>query len=229
MKKYGYAWFVVICLFGANACAQSMSMKPDWSNTTEYRVGLSGTILTFVLPGAVSREFELTLPADKNIHDQSLYRDWDSFLLANMFWDYKSRKLLWQNVYGSLNLRMTVHRISAGDGLSDTQALAQAIEASMRAAYGISPGERQSDSGLRLPEDFKDVDINNRAWLAFSVRRGNEEPGMLNYAIRLTDTHYLKVSLKVMENYDRAEKNWYEQATGDIRKIVDSLKVNGPG
>jgi len=222
---------MILSLFSSTA---SPSVKPDWSKSTNCAIRLSSTKLIFNLPGNTSPDFDVPInsaQADSyNLYDNDLYGDRNWFCLTSACWDYKSGGLFWQNMYATLNVRITVNRISptASEEMVALGTLPGILGSMLRQSYEIEDGKSQSESGMNLPKSYEQVKYHNE-WVKFELVRHNHAYDTYAYATPVSDTHYLIVFFKLMPTVDEDKGNWYRICLNDIEKIMDSFKLTHPG
>lgn len=213
----------------STASADGPSTRPDWSGTKNYSVNLSGQTLEFSVPLKLSNDFEFIEPTNKNIYDENLYGSWSSFTLTSMYWDYKSSKILWNEMYGTLRMHVLIQRNTRNIPIKDINELKSVLTENLRKTYGIDDNKYKDDSGLGIPETYQVINIHNIDWLKFAIHGGNANADMLAYATPLSDSHSIEVYFTIIESKPREARNWYNTCLNDIDRIMDSFKLSHPG
>lgn len=219
-----------ISLFSHNSSGNSLTQHPDWEQTDSYQISLSGARLEMTLPRNYSTEHETILPENKNLYDDSLYNDWPSFVLLDIHWKYAARKILWQEILGTLQVLAVIHKSSAE--LRSTNAHSSEFEAivtrDLRESFEIEDGEMVAQSGIELPRKYHFVDINNTPWLRYTVIGGTSNADMLSFSTPLTEQHYITVIFRIAGHQSYDTKDWHNTCIDDIEKIINSFKLNLP-
>lgn len=186
--------------------------------------------MEITLPGNYSPQFEVIVPKNKNLFDESLYEDWPSFILLDLHWKYATRKILWQETLGTLQALAVVHRVPEGLKSQDAHSsdFKNAITKNLQQAFNIADGDVKSRSGISLPETYETVNVNNTSWLKYNVIGGTSNPDMLSYSTPLSSEHFITVMFRVVghEGYD--VKDWHNRCLEDIERIMGSLKISHP-
>jgi len=232
MQKYtGILVIMILSLFSSKASAGAPPVKPDWSKSTTHNVRLSSARVVYTLPGNTSPDFNFTSNAEQpdsyNLYNGDIYGDYNSFALTNAYWDYKSSGLFWQNMYATLNVRITVNRISptASEEMVALSTLPGILESMLRQSYEIDDGKAQSESGMNLPKSYEQVKYQNE-WVKFELVRHNHAYDTYAYATPVSDSHYLIVFFKLMPAVDEDKGNWYRTCLNDIEKVMGSFKIH---
>ena len=217
-----------LSLFSHNSAGSSLSQKPQWEGANTYRISLSGAHLEVTIAGNYSNEFEIVLPENKNLYDESLYKDWPSFVLMDIHWKYTASKILWQETLGSLQMLAVVHK--SPTELDSTSPHSPSFESiitrGLRASFDIPDGETEANTGIGLPKKYESVDINDTQWLKYTVIGGTANADMLSYSTSLSRQHYITVIFRVVEHQSSGIKNWYNVCLSDIKKIMSSFSVS---
>lgn len=204
------------------------STRPDWSHSKSYSVKLSSSTVKYVVPVKFSGDFDVMEPTNNNIYDDNLYRQWTSFTVSSMYWDYKSSMILWTEMYGTLKMHVMVQKNPDSFKVRNMDELQKAITDNLRKIYDIPPGQYRDNSGFTIPQDFENISINNIEWTKFLIVGGTSSADMIAYATPLSADHILEVYFTIMEAKPRNDKNWYNICLNDIEKIMDSFKLTHP-
>ena len=129
---------------------------------------------------------------------------------------------MFPELLGTLELRIVIHDRSTEAG-TDLFHPGQ-LEATIRAIY--KRGFPDPEDSNRLPDDYKSVDINGKAWLNYLNRGGKTSEDRLCYAIPITATHFLEASFRVIKTDESDTDKWYEVSQSDMEKMINSFSVN---
>lgn len=219
---------MVLGLSGFKIHATPFSTAPDWNHKQDFRVNLSGKILEFSIPGNISADFPPQPPTDQNVYDPEHYAKWPSFLLSEFYWDYKARNLIWQEIYGTLKMRINVHQAPEqyNKQVLDLDKFPNIIEAVLRDMYNVPSGHNITDTGLELPEKSQRVALkDNTTAFKYTVKGGSNQSGYIAYAIPLNESYFLKIMFTIMVSHSKEDKNWYQYCLQDIDKIINRLSL----
>jgi len=199
--------------------AASPSSAPNWSIAEDKTIDFSGSKVALKLPGNMSGDYPSTLNQIVNIYDGDLGGKLKRFSSADIWWDYKTRVLLFfPELCGTLKFKMAAmspgHREA---NYTTTSALQLGLIDLYRTAY--SHDER------RVPSVFESATINGHQWLKYiNIDERGHNVGV-SYATSLVETHILMLSFYISETCDRKDANWYKAAQSDIEKIMSSVNV----
>jgi len=186
--------------------------------------------MEITLPGNNSPEYDVIVPENRNLYDESLYEDWPSFILLDIHWKYAARKILWQETLGTLQTLAVVHRAPEALKSQDAHSseFKNVITKDLRQAFNIADGEVTARNGISLPETYEAVNINNTSWLKYNVIGGTSNADMLSYSTPLSSEHFITVMFRIVGHEGHDVKNWHDRCLEDIERIMNSLKISHP-
>ena len=213
----------IISVTGNFVMANSPSIKPDWSNTKNQQLNLSGNIVRFTLPSGLSSDTPATLNNNANLYDEKNYGNWKLFPIGKFWWDYKKKSFfLLSELYGTLELKISVLNTGSDEDIANPDVFQKQI---------ISIMNEISLDSFAKPLDLSEFNIalENRSTANFmKYYYMSENPAEIRtwYALRLTDQHYLELSFRIIKSKPFEEDSWKEHAEKDINKILDSFPIN---
>lgn len=224
---------MALSISGSNSLAGALSTAPSWKKAQHLQSNLSGEILEFAIPGQFSTNFPPEFPANQNVYDSDHYIKWPSFKLAEFYWDYKDRSLLfWQDILGTLKMRINIHKAPAateGNIFEQNQFITMLDEVN-RKMYDVPKNKNSTESGLTLPEKYEPVQLKGGATaIRYTIEGGTTQSDYIAYAIPLNESHFILAIFTIMVARDENDKNWYNTCLNDIEKIMDSFKLSHPG
>ncbi|MFC1748620.1 hypothetical protein ACFL2V_07415 [Pseudomonadota bacterium] len=161
------------------------------------------------------------LDTNLNIYDPNLYGDWNAYVAAKVWWDYKRMALfVIPELFGTLEFKITLHTAEEKDDFFQVASLERSIQTSFKKAYP------DKDDWTRMPNSFTPVEINNVHWIKYIKKGDNLNPGYLNYAVPVTSDRYLVVSFYIMKAKDYSDHNWHNAAQADMEKIMNSFNIS---
>jgi len=224
---------MALSISGLNSPAGTLSIAPSWKEAQQLRSNLSGEILEFVIPGQFSVDFSQELPANHNVYDSDHYTKWPSFKLAEFYWDYKDRTLIfWQDILGTLKMRINIHKApSASEGdIFEQNNFISMLDKANRKMHDVPENKNSTESGLTLPKKYEPVPLKGGITaIRYTIKGGTTQSDYIAYAIPLNESHFILAMFTIMVARDENDKNWYSLCLNDIEKIMDSFKLTHPG
>jgi hypothetical protein len=228
LRYFGLTAWVLFMTISFSAFTQAKG--PDFDNMTQHQLDLSGTVISYELPGRLDKRFRLKEgQARVNIFDDDRYDGlfYDSLLLER-HWTY--RGFFWQgsgSYYCMSNLR--IHLTKLAEPSAEGGAI-QALEAAEKKAvddtYRELSLEFEKPFNYRL--DFSIEDLNGLPILVASEAdaRTKDKAVKTSYHIPVGDSHYLSFMFYATMVSDASREKWLGEAKRDMRRIMESVTVS---
>lgn len=186
-------------------------------------------MLEFSIPGQFSVDFPPEFPANQNVYDSDHYTKWPSFTLAQFYWDYKKRTLIfWQDILGTLKMHINIHKVPEApeSDIFDKNQFIAILDKVNRIIYEVPANQNTTESGLILPDNYESVYLKDGVTaIRYVVEGGRSYSDHVVYAMPLNEDHFIVAMFFVMVARDENYKNWYDICRYDINKIMSSFKL----
>lgn len=190
----------------------------------KYNLNLSGSKVSFSEPANYCKDFP---KPDQNMQPINIY-DVDIYDLSNntlslhqAYWEYKQGFII-KRRKGLLSI--TIILVRTYDTKLDLQIPDQFKLAVQRDFENhIYDNEAREKSGISLPENYNDTEINGTQWVYFDYDV-NGAP-VSTYVTPLSNDHYLMVYFSFMDAVDGQYGSWVSEATATTNLIMSSFHI----
>jgi len=188
-----------------------------------YKLKLSSTLIEFDSPTNYSKDFPKPQSLDKNINifDANSYGDTGTHsVLQQLYFDF-GKGFIFGKVNGTLEATLVLRKTNLKD--IDNNNPGQLLKSLEHDFYTEFSKQDLKDYDIKVNNEFSTVNISNIEWSYFDYTTNSIHN--YAYAIPLSETHYLQVIFRYIDNSTGEKNNWKEQAANYQKNILESFQI----